>query len=84
MSLRRVPICAHFGCCSSISDSDSDLQTQLFPRAESVSRSVLYRVVYLGLYPQVLNTYTAFPRAQSDFILRLSSDTNGPRVLNLL
>ena len=28
--LRRVPICARFGCSVYISSSDSDLQTQLF------------------------------------------------------
>ena len=38
--LRRIPICAHFGCCMYISSSDSDLQTQLFSHAESVIRPV--------------------------------------------
>ena len=59
------------------------LQTQLFPRAESVSRSVvttstILYIVYLALDPQVLNTYTAFPRAESDCILRLSATSICP------
>ena len=52
-----------------ISSSDSDgLADSAFPR----SYIIIY-IVYLGLYPQVPNTYTAFPHAEPDYILRLSA-----------